>query len=584
MRAAVYVRKSTAQDGRAEAEKSVAEQERACRALIDLKGWTLDAEHVYADDATSGALFGESRPGFHRLLEAIKAGTKSKRLPFDVLVTYDGDRLGRDRVRTDYHAVEILDAGIRIFFANGEERIVNNATDSFILSAKGYAAEVERERAVERTRDALRAKAKAGHLTGSVAFGYDVVIVGTHKELVVNPAQAEIVRRLFSWSAEGYGGIPHLAHRMNVEYPGVRKWSATGIRDMLHNRLYVGQITYGRKRKTVKGGKTVTLTTPEAEWITAERPELRIIEDALWQKVQQRHAETFKTYLRGQKGRLSGRPEMTASKYLLSGMVECGVCGGRMVVWSGSKHSPIRYLKCWRRKARGPEACANHRSVPLQALTDKVIEHFRSDVLTPERVEQIGRDLAADAATSPEKIAAVRAQLDTEARQLDTEIARFVAAIAKGGPADSVMAAIHQAEAAKQSVEARRAALESTQRAIAGWKATGHDKRVSALLGDWRAALMGEPVVARQVLRKLLVGHIVVNPIEDGPGVWYSARGSYSRLIAGTIGADESSPDNRAVTVRKIGVARPDDLGQELVALARAQRPGQSGGGPGPTS
>src|SRR5216684_8723012 len=114
MRAAVYVRKSTAQDGRAEAEKSVAEQERACRALIDLKGWTLDAEHVYADDATSGALFGESRPGFHRLLEAIKAGTKSKRLPFDVLVTYDGDRLGRDRVRTDYHAVEILDAGVRI--------------------------------------------------------------------------------------------------------------------------------------------------------------------------------------------------------------------------------------------------------------------------------------------------------------------------------------------------------------------------------------------------------------------------------------------------------------------------------------
>src|SRR6266851_1024562 len=583
MRAAVYVRKSTEQDGRAEAEKSVAEQERACRALIARQGWSLDAEHVYADDATSGALFGESRPGFHRLLEAIKAGAKSKRLPFDVLVTYDGDRLGRDRVRTDYHTVEILDAGVRIFFANGEERIVNNATDSFILSAKGYAAEVERERAVERTRDALRAKAKAGHLTGSVAFGYDVVIVGTHKELVVNPAQAEIVRRLFTWSAEGYGGITRLAHRMNVEYPGIRKWSATGVRDMLHNRLYIGLITYGRKRKIVRGGKTVTLTTPEAEWITAERPELRIIEDTLWQKVQQRHAETFKTYLRGQKGRLSGRPEMVASKYLLSGMVECGVCGGRMVVWSISKGATHRYLKCWRRKARGPAACSNQRSVSLQGLTDMVIEHFRSDVLKTERVEQIGRDLAADAATSPEKIAAAREQLDAEAKQIETELTRYVAAIARGGPAESIMAAVHQAEAAKKAIEARRAALESTQKAIASWKASGHDKRVAALLGDWRAALMGEPVVARQILRKLLVGPIVVTPVENGPGVWYSAQGTYRRFIGGTIGADDSNPDHHSITVRRV-MPRPDDLGQELVALAKAQRPGQSGGSRGPTS
>jgi site-specific DNA recombinase len=584
MRAAVYVRKSTTQEGRADAEKSVAEQERACRALITRHGWTLDPAHVYADDATSGALFGESRPGFHRLLEAIRTGAKAKRLPFDVLVTYDGDRLGRDRVRTDYHAVEILDAGVRIFFANGDERVVNNATDSFMQSAKGYAAEVERERAIERTRDALRAKARAGHLTGTVAFGYDVVIVGTHKELLVNPAQAEIVRRLFEWSAEGYGGITRLAHRMNVEYPGIRKWSATGVRDLLHNRLYIGQITYGRKRKMVKGGKTVTIATPESEWITTERPELRIIPDALWQKVQQRHAETFKTYLRGQKGRLSGRPEMVASKYLLSGMVECGVCGGRMVVWSIAKGAHHRYLKCWRRKARGPEACSNHRSVPLQALTDKVIEHFRSDVLTPERVEQIGRDLAADASTLPEKIAAARAQLDVETRQLETEIARFVSAIAKGGPAESLVIAIQQAETAKRSIEVRRAALESTQLAIASWQATGHDERVTALLGDWREALMGEPVVARQVLRKLLVGHITVTPIEDGPGVWYSARGTYSRLIAGTVGADEADAENRAVTIRKLGVARPDDLGQELVALAKAQRPGQSGGSRGPTS
>src|SRR5260370_21695669 len=135
-------------------------------------------------------------------------------------------------------------------------------------------------------------------------------------------------------------------------------------------------------------------------------------------------------------------------------MVQCGVCGGRMVVWSISKGATHRYLKCWRRKARGPAACTNPRSVSIQGLTDMIIEHFKSDVLTPERVEQIGRDLAADAATSPEKIAAARNQLDAEAKQIETEIARYGSAIAKGAPAEPIMAAVHDAASAQKAIYA----------------------------------------------------------------------------------------------------------------------------------
>jgi hypothetical protein len=58
-----------------------------CRKLIEERGWSLDPARIYVDDGASGALFGEARPSFHRMMNDILDGAKAKRLPFQVLVT-----------------------------------------------------------------------------------------------------------------------------------------------------------------------------------------------------------------------------------------------------------------------------------------------------------------------------------------------------------------------------------------------------------------------------------------------------------------------------------------------------------------
>src|SRR5262245_47250814 len=80
MRAAIYARKSTEQQGVADEAKSVARQIEHARAYATRKGWSVSEEHIYKDDGVSGAEF-VKRPGFIRLMNALKP-----RPPFNVLI------------------------------------------------------------------------------------------------------------------------------------------------------------------------------------------------------------------------------------------------------------------------------------------------------------------------------------------------------------------------------------------------------------------------------------------------------------------------------------------------------------------
>src|SRR5687768_8752693 len=96
MIAAVYCRKSTAQDDIADDQRSVARQRERATAYAAAKGWTVANEHVFIDDGISGAEF-TNRPGYMRLLNALKP-----RAPFQVLIVSELSRLGREQLETGY--------------------------------------------------------------------------------------------------------------------------------------------------------------------------------------------------------------------------------------------------------------------------------------------------------------------------------------------------------------------------------------------------------------------------------------------------------------------------------------------------
>ena len=182
-------------------EKSVTRQIEHARADATRNRWQIADDHIYADDGISGAEF-DTRPGLVRLLNALKL----KPRPFDWLILSEESRLGRESFETGYILKQILSSGVRIWcYLEHKELALYNASDKILLSVTSVIADMERERARQRTRDALERKAKAGHVTGGAVFGYRNVDVRDdtsgrrhHVVLEINSEEARIIRRIFS--------------------------------------------------------------------------------------------------------------------------------------------------------------------------------------------------------------------------------------------------------------------------------------------------------------------------------------------------------------------------------------------------
>lgn len=155
--AAIYARKSTEQTGVADEQKSVARQVEHARDYATRKGWRVDEGSVFIDDGISGAEFSK-RPGFLRLMNALKP-----RPAFQVLVMSEESRLGREAIETAYALKQLITAGVRVFFyLEDRERTLDSPTDKIMLSLTAFADELEREKARQRTADAMVRKARAG--------------------------------------------------------------------------------------------------------------------------------------------------------------------------------------------------------------------------------------------------------------------------------------------------------------------------------------------------------------------------------------------------------------------------------------
>ena len=572
LRAAILCRKTNQQEATGD-EKSVALQERECRALIERNGWELADGHLYVEDEVSGALMTpEGRPELFRLLAACEA----KQRPFDVVVVTHEDRIGRDTFRSSMVIMRIIESGVRLVSVASGERRLDNPTDELLLAISGFTGSIERHSVSRRVRAKAFDSVRRGHAMASRAFGYDSVDVAGHKELRVNAGQAEVVRWMFDLCQQGYG-IRRIAHRLNEQHGGPQRWGATGVRDILKNEIYIGQVIYGRTRNEMRKGVKRKVAVPEAEWVRIERPELRIVPQPLWDAAQARKAATFATYRQTPDGRLSGKPERSAlaSQYLLAGMLRCGVCGGKLISLKqrGRKTGQFYlYYVCWRSQSRGATVCPSRRMVPMERLHDMVVTIFQEDILIPPRLEQVIRDLARGHEHGPARAAEVRRALEANLRRVDGRIANLTEAVAAGGEVKSLIAAIKTAEREQQDIRGRLEHADGLQKAAAAWDVSAYREKVMALLEDWQGALKAAPQIARQILRKLLVSDIVVTPKQDAyGGRWYEfrAEGTFRRIVYGVIGFGEV--ESGRATVRRAHIVPADPVEAELAELVRAQ-------------
>jgi len=551
MIAAIYARKSTEQNGVGDEEKSVTRQIEHAKAYAARKGWLVDDDHVYVDDGISGAEF-IKRPGFIRLMNAL-----SPRPPFQVLVMSEESRLGREQIETAYALKQITDAGVRVFFyLEDRERTLDNAMDKVMLSLTNFASEMEREKARQRTYDAMLRKAKALHVTGGKVYGYDNVEVlgtdGTRQSVTrrANPKQAAIIGRIFELYASGVGMLT-IAHRLNnegVKPPRGRGWAPSAVREMLYRPLYRGEVVWNRSQKIVKGGTKKQRRRDQSEWLTFAAPGLRIVADELWQRVKARLAERATAFPRiGRK--FAGRPRyQDESAYLLVGFARCATCGGPVGTdirahGSNGARRPIPYYACLDHKRRGESICANKVAL-RQDILDRAILHAIAEALHPDVLARAVEKALAKLAYARSHHASRKAQLDRELADVQRRLDRLMDALADGAlPADEIKARLGVEKARKTALLAELTRLDLTAQ-VANLDAAQLKRSLQERVTDVTGLLEQHTVQARQMLRKLLADKIELEPIGSGRERDYKFRGALTveRLIGGTALLGNNTP------------------------------------------
>lgn len=308
--------------------RSVAEQERECRASCDREGWPV-AEVLTDNDLSASRYARKDRPGFTRLCEIVGPG--------DIIVVWESSRLSRDmKVLIELRDL-CMERGVALSYSG---QVVDVADPKFIID--GMMSEQEAWKARDRVQRAHRANLAAGKPHGKLAYGYRIVrdpATGKSVGREPDPARAPLVREAARRVLDGQP-LAAVARWLAERDPSVG-WHPDRVRRVLTNPTMAGHRTH-KGKITGPGTWEPILTDDELNDITA----------------------LFTARKTGPRG--------LPVKHLLSGIAVCGVCEDRL----------------WRNKGtagRNNYICrAGHVCRDLDRVDGAVIEVIEGILSSPE--------------------------------------------------------------------------------------------------------------------------------------------------------------------------------------------------------
>jgi DNA invertase Pin-like site-specific DNA recombinase len=398
-------------------EASIEDQVHLCRKRIEQEGWQY--LQAYTDRALSAA--STLRPAYQKLLEDARRGE------FDIVVAEALDRLSRDQEDVAALYKRLRFAGIRLFtLAEGEITELH-------VGLKGTMNALFLKDLADKTRRGLEGRVREGRSGGGLCFGYDVVgeydargepVRGGRE---INEAQAAVVRRVFSEFADGKSPrrIAIGLNQDHVRGPRAGEWDASTINGsaargtgILNNELYIGRIVWNRLRyiKDPETGKRISRLNAPDRWVVQDVPELRILPQALWERVKERQLALKR----------DTRPDARAKpfwaqqrpRFLITGLAKCGECGSSYVKISAN------LFGCAAARNRG--TCTNRLNIRLDTLEEIILEGLRTRLMEPDLFkvfcEEFHRELNRQRHDEQAAVAAKRKELD----QVERRIRRIV--------------------------------------------------------------------------------------------------------------------------------------------------------------
>ncbi|MCY6370643.1 recombinase family protein [Clostridium ganghwense] len=372
----IYVRLSREDEQKEVVEsESIQNQKEFLTKYVRDKG--LNLVKIYQDDGYTGTNF--DRPGFKELLKDIE----DKKI--NMVITKDLSRLGRDYITTG----EILEK----YFPENDVRFVavNDNMDSFIndnnvmLPFKLVVNDYYARDISQKVRTTMNLKRQQGKYIGAFApYGYKKDPKDKN-HLIIDEEAAYIVNRIFAMYLNGEGegkgyGFSKIANKLNKEsilcpaaykklqnpnYNNVRSkycfWTPEVVRNILKNPTYAGNVTQNKYKKINYKIKKLKSMSVE-EWITVEDSHEAIVSNETFEAIQR---------LISVKGNRQYNTKI--SKHILSGLIFCGDCGGRMTYTKTPKGESYCICAAYKRF----HTCTRH-SIKENELIESVLKDLKS--------------------------------------------------------------------------------------------------------------------------------------------------------------------------------------------------------------
>ena len=350
---------------------SIGNQKKLLTKVAKEKGYT-NLVH-FLDDGISGVTM--DRPGFNDMMEQLAAGKAA------AVFVKDLSRLGRNyievgRLTEEFfpeHDIRLVAVSDNIDTAEGENELAPIRN----LFNEWYARDISKKRRISN-----KIKGNAGEPMGPPPYGYKKD-PDDPKRWVVDEEAAQVVRRIFRMTVDGYGTeqiatilseekvLTPIAYwrEKGVNRPGKSKlrgpymWNSSTITHILSLQEYCGDIlnfkTYSKSYKNKK-----RLANDRENWVIFQDVHDPIIERAVFEQVQQK------------RGKIRKRRTHEGERNMFSGLLACADCGHNLHFHFNQGNPDIKYFNCSNYKGnRG--SCTSTHYVRVDFLEQVVLGEIR---------------------------------------------------------------------------------------------------------------------------------------------------------------------------------------------------------------
>ena len=350
---------------------SIGNQKKLLAKVAKEKGYT-NLVH-FLDDGISGVTM--DRPGFVEMIRQLEQGKAA------AVFVKDLSRLGRNyievgRLTEEFfpdHDIRLVAVSDNIDTAEGENELAPIRN----LFNEWYARDISKKRRISN-----KIKGNAGEPMGQPPYGY-IKDPNDPKHWIVDDEAAQVVRRVYSMTLEGFG-TEQIAAQLEkddvltpraywltkgIKRPGKVKdlppthWNSSSVIKMLSVQEYCGDIlnfkTYSKSYKNKK-----RLENDRENWAIFKDVHEPIIERAVFEQVQQKH------------GKMRKRQAKDGERSMFSGLLVCADCGSNLHFHFNQGNPEIKYFNCSNYKGnRG--TCGSTHYVRVDFLEQVVLGEIR---------------------------------------------------------------------------------------------------------------------------------------------------------------------------------------------------------------